>query len=85
MLGHLTWPAHDTLLLANFAFALSLLSHHIPSAGPNLIATSFDSLETCKAKYTDAEENINQVCCVPHVHCKAHDVSAPRLGRNCAL
>lgn len=46
---------------ANFSFSLSLLHNHILYAAPNLICTSYDSFETCKTKYADAEENVTKV------------------------
>lgn len=51
---------HDTILLlgeANFSFARSVVEHHNHPAH-QVLATSYDSEETCYAKYPDARENV---------------------------
>ena len=53
----------DTILFlgeANFSFALSVLvAHHHPAH--QVLATSYDSEETCYAKYPDAADHVKQL------------------------
>lgn len=50
----------DTILLlgeANFSYALSIIQHY-SHPGYQMLATSYDSEETCYFKYPDAEANV---------------------------
>jgi 25S rRNA (uracil2634-N3)-methyltransferase len=55
-------PPLRRLLSANFSFTLALLTAHpVISPAHQVLATSFDSEETCYIKYPDAQEIVNKI------------------------